>query len=479
MFRNGDYEKIIKSMPLACASYKVVKDLKNRPVGFKLDGSNSAFENICGTKHELMQGKILKEPLSFIQSSGMNWLELYEVTALEGRSQNFTCYIEKQGLWVEVAIFSHQPGCLAVLMHDITEIKMSEEINKHIGFHDWLTGLYNRHYLENEMKRVDTDRQLPINIIFADINCLKLINDTYGYYYGDKLIKLAARVLRQACRHEDIVARWGGDEFVIMLPQTAREEAIEICERISGACMRYNINGLPLSLALGVSEKNKTGVNLKDVQKKAEQNMYREKIAGSGKVEKSFFRSLFAVLQQKSHESLSHIRRVHNIALKIGKCLSLSEKDLKRLFLLAIMHDIGNIKIEKNLLIKTTGLNEKEWEIIREHPETGFRIARVLNSLRPVSDCILSHHECWDGSGYPRGLKGEEIPLLARIISIADACEVMTSGRPYKRVKSPSEVAQELKRCEGNQFDPALVELILASDSKTFSHARTYCLSSR
>jgi HD-GYP domain-containing protein (c-di-GMP phosphodiesterase class II) len=150
-----------------------------------------------------------------------------------------------------------------------------------------------------------------------------------------------------------------------------------------------------------------------------------------------------------------------SIAHRIGKKIGLAQTELNKLDVLISYHDIGEITISEDILTRKDLLTEEEWEIIKKHPETGFRIARATEGIAQVAEYILSHHERWDGTGYPQGLKEKEIPLLARITAIADAYEVMSSGRSYKKAMSKSDVIAELKRCAGLQFDPELIETFL------------------
>lgn len=347
-------------------------------------------------------------------------------------------------------------------VRDITERKQSEEKLRYISFHDNLTGTYNRSYLDEEIKRLDTDRQLPISIIMADLNGLKLINDTYGHTKGDEMLVKAAEIIQKACRQDDIIARWGGDEFVVFLPKTTKEEALMIGSRITNHCRYTRIKELPISMALGIASKTSRSTALDKVLKDAEDNMYKQKLTESRSTKNIVLKTLLKTLAEKSFETERHARRMQEIARQIGEKLKLPDAELKRLELLITLHDIGKINISEEILTKKEALTEVEWEIIKKHPEIGYRIARATEEFAHVAQDILAHHERWDGSGYPQGLHGKNIPLLARITAIADAYEVMTNGRPYKKALSFEEVIDEFKKCAGTQFDPDLTEIFLS-----------------
>lgn len=332
-----------------------------------------------------------------------------------------------------------------------------------LSFHDNLTGLYNRYYLEEEMKRLDTIRQLPLGIIMIDLNGLKLINDTYGHAKGDVVLKSLADILKNTCRKEELIARWGGDEFILLLPQTNTEEVKKLSQRIIQAFKGVLVEGIPISIAIGTAQKDTMDKPLNKVLNEAEDQMYKSKLQESKSARSSVLNALLNVLAAKSFETEAHSLRMRKVALQIGQDLNLPETELNRLSLLTTLHDIGKVNISEEILTRNSSLTDEEWEIVKKHPEIGYRIARATEEFAHVAEDILTHHERWDGSGYPSKLKGKEIPLLARIVCIADAYEVMTSGRPYKKAMSKNQIIEEFEKCSGTQFDPELVTLFLAS----------------
>lgn len=344
---------------------------------------------------------------------------------------------------------------------DITERKKAEEHIRYLGFHDALTGLFNRAYLEEEIKRLDTKRQLPISIIMADLNGLKITNDTYGHAQGDEMLKLAGKLIKKSCRREEIIARWGGDEFVILLPKTNVEQSLTICKRINEYSKNADINGIPISISLGAATKFSAQETIAQTLKHAEDNMYKNKLTESRSIKNSVLQTLLTTLAAKSSETESHTKQMQSIAQQLGVKLGLEDSELQKLNLLITLHDIGKINISEEILKSTQPLTEAEWKIMKRHPEIGFRIARATEDFAHVAEEILAHHENWDGTGYPQGLKGENIPLLSRITAIADAYEVMKNGRPYKKPMSKTAIVAEFKKWAGTQFDPALVQEFL------------------
>lgn len=363
----------------------------------------------------------------------------------------------------EVGGFGQEDKDLAELLisHTTEALKRikSEKKIRYISFHDNLTGLYNRAYFEEELKRLDTKRQMPLSIVIGDANGLKLTNDVFGHQEGDRLLQAMARILTETCRNEDIIARWGGDEFAILLPGTGREEAKNICSRIKKACQDSDHTPIQPSISLGVSSKEDVSEDAGEVLKRAENEMYSNKLTESREIRDSIINSLQRTLSQYTFEDREHISRIRELSLATGKELGLKRRELEKLELLAAIHDIGKIAIPEEILKKTTELSKEEWEAIKRHPEIGFRIAESSQEFSQVADYILTHHERWDGKGYPQGLKGEDIPLLARIIAVVEAYEVMTSGRPYREKLLPREALTELEKNAGSQFDPEIVNL--------------------
>ena len=219
---------------------------------------------------------------------------------------------------------------------------------RHLSFHDQLTGLYNRHYLEEEMKRLDTPRQLPIGIIMADLNGLKLTNDTYGHDTGDEMLRKATLILKGACRKEDIFARWGGDEFVLLLPQINEDILFNIGKRIKYLGSETKVRDIPISIAIGKAIKNEPAESLIETLKKAEEEMYRQKAIESRSTKNAILEALMEALAANSFETKEHTRNMQALAFKIGEKYGLSDSEQIRLNLLITLHDIGKINIRKS-----------------------------------------------------------------------------------------------------------------------------------
>jgi len=344
------------------------------------------------------------------------------------------------------------------ISRDITERKKAEEKIEYLSFHDGLTGLYNRAYFDEELNRLDTERQLPITIVMGDLNGLKLINDAYGHSKGDMLLRNIADILKESFRKEDITSRWGGDEFISILPKTDVKDAISIIKRIKELCEEKSTIEMPLSISFGASTKKSSSENIVDILKEAEDKMYKSKIVESVTAQESLLQSLRVTLKKGDYRTETRIKKMDNYAVLIGKKLNLSSIKLEELKLFMNFQNIGKLALTDEIMAKKGRLTAEEWKIVKEIPEVGYRIAESSTKLKPIAESILSNHEWYNGQGYPRGIKGEEIPVLSRISLLITSYDAMTSDRPYRNKMTNSEAKKEIKKFSGIQFDPKVVD---------------------
>jgi diguanylate cyclase (GGDEF)-like protein len=406
----------------------------SKTISFKSLLKNIKNEKLRETLAQYKQcyyGTYYNEPIKLFTKNGAKWVELYRNSInLNGSEVDFISFLDVTG-----------------------KINSEKEI-RYLVFHDKLTGLYNRSFFEEEVRRIDNSRKFPISIIIADLNGLKLTNDVFGHLAGDKLLIRTADVCRKVCRKEDIISRWGGDEFAILLPETDRETAAKVCERIEEECNKQEKDPITLSVSLGYSTKYKSSESLNDVLKMAENMMYRRKLTESRRIRNIILNSLKESLFERSLESEDHIKRVVLLAKSFAGSLDMSDKELSELTLLSLLHDIGKVAIDEQILLKAGRLDKAEWAQVRTHSEKGYKIAINHQELAHISDGILCHHERWDGKGYPQGLTGNDIPGISRIFSIVDAYDIMTHETVYKSAVSHDDALAEINRCSGKQFDP-------------------------
>ena len=348
-----------------------------------------------------------------------------------------------------------------ILMRDISDRKLMENKLEYISYHDQLTELYNRRFFEEELKRMDVPRNYPLTIVMADVNGLKLVNDSFGHNFGDELLKKVGSIITGGCRADDVIARLGGDEFVVLLPKTDSYEAEQIINRMKNKAMEERIGSVSISVSFGWETKEAPEELISEVLKKAEDYMYKEKLFESPSMRGKTINAILSTLHEKNKREEQHSHRVSAICVELGRALGMVEGELKELRTVGLLHDIGKIAIEENILNKPGKLDEHEWEEIKRHPEIGYRILSTVNDMAEMAEYVLAHHERWDGTGYPKGLRGEEIPLVSRIIAIADTFDAITSSRSYRNAASREYAIKELMDHRGTQFEPMLVELFV------------------
>lgn len=356
--------------------------------------------------------------------------------------------------------FGEVIGCVLVF-RDFSEKKEKQRQIEYLSYHDQLTGLYNRRFFEEALKRLDTKRNLPLSLVYADVNGLKIINDAFGHESGDQTINMIADVFKTECHSDDIIARVGGDEFIILLPNTDMDAAENLIKQIKEKIKLILINDIDISVSFGWYTKKEDNQLANDVLKKAEDLMYQKKILNSASKRNGIIKSILNALLVKCPMEKSHSTRVSTICEDIGKAYHLNEDELKELRTAGELHDIGKIAVDETILNKTSELSKVEWEQIRRHPETGYRLLSATSEFNNIAEYVFEHHERWDGTGYPKGLKGEAVHWKARVIAIADAYDAITSDRPYKKALSEAAAVDEIKKNAGTQFDPDIARVFI------------------
>jgi diguanylate cyclase (GGDEF)-like protein/PAS domain S-box-containing protein/putative nucleotidyltransferase with HDIG domain len=347
------------------------------------------------------------------------------------------------------------------IIFDVTEREEAFDEIKYLSFHDHLTGLFNRRYFDNVLKIMNDERFMPLTIVMADVNGLKLVNDSFGHTEGDELLKKAAEVITDGCRKDDLSCRIGGDEFVILLPNTDSNEAGKIVRRIKKMQSRVKIHQLDLSMSFGYAVKYDVAADIELIVSEAENKMYKNKMHESASTRNKTVSIIMKTLYEKCIGELEHSNRVSRIAGAIATELGLSPEQSNQISVAGLLHDIGKIGIDDSVLNKKGIFTKADREEIEKHSESGWRILSNSDEYSSLADYILYHHESPDGKGYPRGIKGESIPLESRIIAVSDAFDAMTNDRPYRKALTREQAIGELQRLSGAQFDPEIVAIFV------------------
>lgn len=377
----------------------------------------------------------------------------------------FTMEINDGLQYFEARLVSAHHNKALAIVRNVTEERLNQLLIETLSYRDQLTGLYNRRFYEEELNRLDTQRNLPISLIMLDVNGLKLTNDAFGHQTGDALLKRVAKIVSNSCRTEDIIARLGGDEFVILLPNTSSQDTKIIVDRIYNSTNHEMLDSVKISVSIGFDTKINLDQQMKDIFTKAEDQMYHKKLYESQNMRYQTVHSILETLNNNNQSEKIHSANVSRISVQIGKVYGLNQDKLKELETAAMMHDIGKISVDSTILNKRTALTESEYIEIKRHSEIGYQILKSVDLYTSLAEIILHHHERWDGNGYPYGLAGEDIPLLSRIIALTDAYEAIRSDRPYRKGRTHREALIEIQNHSGTQFDPRLVDMLIDLDN--------------
>ena len=358
-------------------------------------------------------------------------------------------------------MFNQMADRMNQLVNNLEENVQARTAQIHyLSCHDTLTGLINRHCFEDTIKKLDTKASLPISIIFADVNGLKMVNDVFGHTSGDILIKKVADTLKRSCRSEDAVARVGGDEFIVLLPNTEEPEVKLIVERIRKGLIEEKVNDIRCSIAIGYDTKTSYYEDIEKIMGNAENEMYKDKTFSRKSFADDAINTIIQSLQEKTPNIKIHSNRVAELCERMGRTLGLPQPEIKKLLDAGRLHDIGKIVMENDLLNKED-LTEHEQQQLMQHTVVGYKILKLFDHTLDLADDVYAHHEKWDGSGYPKGLKGYEIPLNARIIAITEHYDNKLSKLKEVTPEGLEQILNEILEESGSYYDPELTAVFV------------------
>lgn len=354
-----------------------------------------------------------------------------------------------------------------------------------LAIKDELTGLYNHRYFQEKLQEF-INKGDTLSLLLLDLDFFKLYNDMYGHPEGDKLLHEIAQVINKRVPENGIFCRYGGEEFAVLLPGSSAEAALEIAETIRVAVSEHQFHGMDhmpkqrITVSIGVSTYPDMANSKENLMMLADEALYKVKYTSRNKVQlyssvvdelKGSFhfgteemeiiqmiKTFLTIINSKDRYTYGHTERDMEYAEALARKMNLAEEDIKILRYGALLHDIGKVEVPTEVLNKKTKLTADEWETMKMHVIWGVQIVEPIHQLEPCLPIIRHHHERYDGKGYPDGLAGTDIPLSARILSVVDSFDAMTTNRPYQKTKSIPEAIEELRRCSGTQFDPELVE---------------------
>lgn len=433
-----------------------------KDVNSKYLGCNLAFEELFDVKREEIIGKG-NEVLALSKDEAENFVTKDKEVLETGKCikvesihtyKNGKVFLED----IKAPIFGEGNEIIGVVgtSRDITERKKLEDKLTYLSYRDKLTGLYNRTYFDKVSEEYNKNKEDIISIIMGDMNGLKIVNDSLGHLEGDRFIVEISKIIKKVVKDKGEVVRWGGDEIVIILKGTDKDKAIEISEDISNECLLANHKPVPLSISLGVSSGK--GKNINELITEAEKEVYKNKLLNDATIRKATINSIKRNIYNND-ESKKRIKRMMKLANKIGEEMKLSKNEMDNLRLVVKLHDIGKIGISYEILEKGNNLTKEEIELIKLHTEKVYRILQADKDLSHIASAVLTHHERWDGKGYPLGLAGNSIPFCARVVYLLNAYDYMINGKNEKI--SEEEVIEVIKKESGKKFDPRLVKVFL------------------
>ena len=350
---------------------------------------------------------------------------------------------------------------LGGFMLDVTENILKQEQITYLANFDVLSGIHNRNYFDHFIN----EGLLPdsYSIILFDVDGLKLTNDAFGHIQGDKIIKQLATFLSDVFTNKILVARIGGDEFLVLTKDTNINRVTSCINKLEKTIIKFNkTSHIEVNVSKGVQVVVDNDISFENAFTQAENLMYRRKLNNRSSRKFKVLESILETLNAKTEETNDHSERLRLLATQTLQALGMNRtSEIEDIELLARVHDIGKITVPDHILTKPGTLTETEYEHIKKHSEAGYKIIQNITDSDNVGKGVLSHHEHYDGSGYPQGLKGYEISIYARIIAVADAYDAITSDRVYQKRRTHKEAVAEIRRCSGTQFDPKVVSVFL------------------
>ena len=378
-------------------------------------------------------------------------------------------FLRKDGeiLWanLSLSVFSTEDReqseslCMTV---DITERKHYEQKILYASNHDALTGLYNRVHFEEYVRDLKLGEDQMLTVAFGDVNGLRILNEAFGRDEGNRLLSRIARILEKNLPKGDYVSRVGGDEFALFFFNRSTDQVEALLGAVTADIAALEMMGSVIpSMSFGLSSLDAAQRSINEAIKQAEKDLATRKLVDSPHTRGKAVYAIINTLHEKNKREENHSRRVSDLCERLAKAYGLGEMASNELRLVGLLHDIGKIAIHESILNKEGRLTYEEWKEMKRHAEIGYRILNSVEDMGSLAQYVLAHHEHYDGNGYPKGLKGEEIPLQSRIISIADAYDAMTAYRPYRQIVTSEQAAREIKRCIQTQFDPILAKVFI------------------
>ena len=440
---------------------------------YKITYVSPSISNLLGYTQEEALEMSLEEILS--KDFFNNLDKMFEERVkefLENPERNSSYIVEMQNVhkngsnvWVEASakyrLNNENEIEIVGVTRNIDDRKKAEEKVLYLSYHDQLTGLYNRRYYEEQIEKLDKLENMPMALIIADVNGLKLTNDAFGHLVGDKLLIYTGEALKSVLEGKGIAARIGGDEFVLLLPKTDKKEAKRLVDIVKKNMAVKKIDNINISVSFGYSIKNHLNQDITNIFIEAENYMYRNKLNDSRSNRSKTINLIINTLYEKNSEEEKHCRRVSKLCGEIAEALEMSENEVSEVITAGLLHDIGKIAIGEKAFSKSEKLSEAEYNEYKRHSEIGYKILKSSDEFSNIAEYILYHHERVDGRGYPKGLIGDNIPIQSRILSIADYYDNIVNPLKYEEACSKEQAIEKIKMQCGKKFDVNIAKVFM------------------
>jgi diguanylate cyclase (GGDEF)-like protein len=344
---------------------------------------------------------------------------------------------------------------------------LQNERIENLTYRDQLTGLYNRDHFKTSLVSSDVLENLPISLVIGDINGLSLISQWLDQETADQILVKFTQVLRSVARKNDTIFRLANGEFALILPNTTAEQAQRFVKRLKAKASQETVGTFAISISCGVQTKADPTIDLNESLRFAVDELTHNKRIESATIEIDSLDLIMKMLFEKNAREMMHCSRVSEISESLARCLQFDHAMIDRARVTGMLHDIGKIGIDEKILNHDGVLNELEWHEVKKHPEIGYRILSLSSTFASYAEDVNEHHERHDGKGYPKGLLGDKITPIAKIISIADTYDALTSNRAYRQALSEEAALKEINRCSGSQFDPEMTEAFIRMMKET------------
>lgn len=459
--RNKEYEDrriMIESMDLGLVHFIGEKDDQGRIRDVRFLSVNEAFTLLVGKNKDDLKKQPLSEAFKDLPEETF---QAFIQVVSEGGSKEITTYIPSLKRHLRLSFYAPRSGEGAVLVRDITQYKRVAQQLEHLSRYDFLTGLYNREHLMNVLKFLTNETNHSLGVVIFDIDNLEILNRTIGAEAGDEAIKLVAKTMQNHADKEDQLFRYGGDEFVLLTTNPNEKSLKKYAREVELDFSSQAVKGISLTVASSIVMKSGTDTDKEMILIEAEKALYSRKVIEMNSTHIQMLRGLLEILTAKFNYEKVHSERVSRLTQRLCEALDLPDTLIEEASVAAMFHDIGKIAIADAILGKPSKLTKEEFENIKEHSAIGHKILQSAAPNNKLADYVLYHHERIDGKGYPEGLKGTEIPLLSRIISVVDAYEAMTSNREYSPPMTKEEAIEEIKANMGTQFDTNIAQVFI------------------